>query len=412
MKITLVAYVKKEEVTTMGYVMLSHVFYKDRKEYEDLYEQRITSESTYVLPIKIGDNNAFYCLCPEIYSISIKIMQLDKLVAEIKKSLPPKAIIQFTKRCLIDEIKLTNDIEGVYSTRKELSSLLNEMDAKGKKKRFFGLLKKYSMLISGDKFPLNTSTDIREIYDDLVLREVVEDCPDNAPDGEVFRKDMAEITTPTQKVIHQGAYPETKIIQLMEQALNVLNQDEIPVLIRIAVFHYLFGYIHPFYDGNGRTSRFISSYLLSNEFEYLIGFRLSYTIKEHIKKYYDAFKECNDEKNLGDLTPFIIMFLNIVLESFENLYDALEKRKNLLEKYAIAINEDDKMSKETKEFAFVLIQASLFSDEGITKRELCTELDISPSTVDKRLSKIRNMNMLIEDKSGRATKYLIDLNKL
>ena len=395
----------------MSYVLLSHLFYKDKDEYTSLYKQRLDSESSYVLPIKIGENNAFYFLCPEIHEISLKIMQLDKRVSEIRKRLPSKALVQFTKKCIVDEIRLTNDIEGVYSTRKELTSVLNEMNNKGKKKRFYGLIKKYSMLASDDNFPLNTSTDIRDIYNDLVLKEVVEDCPDNVPDGEIFRKDMAEVTTKTQKVIHHGAYPETKIIQLMEQSLNILNKIEIPILIRISIFHYLFGYIHPFYDGNGRTSRFISSYLLSKEFEFLIGFRLSFTIKAHINDYYNAFKECNNEKNKGDLTPFIIMFLNIILESFENLYDALEKRSSQLSEYSEKLKNIE-ISEDLKDFAFVLLQAALFSDEGITKKQLEAELKISPSTVDKRLGKLRAMDMLIEEKNGRAINYLIDLNKL
>ena len=394
----------------MKYKLLSHLFYKNKDEYNALYQQRMSSESTVVLPIKIGDHNAFYCLCPEIYETSLRIMQLDKMVSVVEDELPNAALIQFANKCLIDEIKLTNDIEGVYSTRKELSAVLHEVSSKAKKKRFYGLLNKYQMLISDNEFPLNTSTDIREIYNDLVFKEVAEDCAENIPDGEIFRKDMAEVTTSTQKVIHKGAYPETKIIQLMEQALNVLNQKEIPILIRISIFHYLFGYIHPFYDGNGRTSRFISSYLLSKEFEFLIGFRLSYTIKEHIKDYYEAFKECNDEKNLGDLTPFIIMFLNIILESFENLYEALEKRKNLLSKYSEIIENSD-MNEELKMFTYVLTQASLFSNEGITKRQLGIELDISPSTVDKRLSKLRQMQMLLEE-NGKPARYMIDLNKL
>ncbi len=396
----------------MAYVSLSHLYYKNKEEYESLYQQRILSESTFILPIKIGANDAFYCLCPDIYNISIKITQLDKKIADVKSLLPSEALMQFARKCLIDEIKITNDIEGVYSTRKELSSVLKEMNRKGKRKRFYGLLNKYSMLMIDEEFPLKSSNDIREIYNDLVLREVVEDCPDNTPDGEIFRKDMAEVTTDTQKVIHRGAYPETKIIQLMEQSLNILNHKEIPILIRISIFHYLFGYIHPFYDGNGRTLRFISSYLLSKEFESLIGFRLSYTIKAHIKKYYEAFNECNDKKNLGDLTPFIIMFLNIVLESFENLYDALKKRHNQLLKYHDALKNNPNISDSLFDFVFILIQASLFSDEGLTKKELGSELHISPSTVDKRLAKLRTLNILLEDKGGRAVKYLIDLNKL
>ena len=398
-------------MTIMSYVLLSHLYYKDKNEYKTLYEQRISAESTRVLPIKIGDHKAFYCLCPEIHSISMQIMQLDKNISQIQNELPNAALIQFANRCLVDEIKLTNDIEGVYSTRKELVSVLNEVSNKAKKKRFYGLLNKYKMLISDNEFALNTSTDIRDIYNDLVLKEVSEDCVDNVPDGEIFRKDMAEVTTPTQKVIHKGAYPETKIIQLMEQALNILNQKEIPILVRISVFHYLFGYIHPFYDGNGRTSRFISSYLLSREFEFLIGFRLSYTIKAHIKEYYDAFKECNDEKNLGDLTPFIIMFLNIILESFQNLYDALEKRINHLLKFSNVIDSNSQMSDELKAFANILIQVSLFSNEGITKKQLGLQLDISESTVNKRLAKLREMGLLLEEKCKPA-KYMMDLNKL
>ena len=398
-------------MTIMSYVLLSHLYYKDKNEYKALYEQRISAESTCVLPIKIGDHKAFYCLCPEIHSISMRIMQLDKNISQIRNKLPSAALVQFANRCLVDEIKLTNDIEGIYSTRKELASVLNEVSNKAKKKRFYGLLNKYKMLISDNEFALNTSTDIRDIYNDLVLKEVSEDCADNVPDGEIFRKDMAEVTTPTQKVIHKGAYPETKIIQLMEQALNILNQKEIPILVRISVFHYLFGYIHPFYDGNGRTSRFISSYLLSKEFEFLIGFRLSYTIKAHIKEYYDAFKECNDEKNLGDLTPFIIMFLNIILESFQNLYDALEKRNNYLLKFSNVIDSNSKMSDDLKAFANILIQVSLFSNEGITKKQLGSELEISESTVNKRLAKLREMGLLLEEKCKPA-KYMLDLNEL
>ena len=398
-------------MTILSYVLLSHLYYKDKNAYKALYEQRISAESTRVLPIKIGNHKAFYCLCPEIHSISMQIMLLDKNISKIQNELPNAALIQFANKCLVDEIKLTNDIEGVYSTRKELVSVLNEASNKAKKKRFYGLLNKYKMLISDNEFALNTSTDIRDIYNDLVLKEVSEDCPDNIPDGEIFRKDMAEVTTPTQKVIHKGAYPETKIIQLMEQALNVLNQKEIPILERISIFHYLFGYIHPFYDGNGRTSRFISSYLLSKEFEFLIGFRLSYTIKAHIKEYYDAFKECNDEKNLGDITPFIIMFLNIILESFQNLYDALEKRINLLLKFSNIIDSNLEMSDELKAFANILIQVSLFSNEGITKKQLGLELDISESTVNKRLAKLRKIGLLLEEKCKPA-KYMMDLNKL
>ena len=83
----------------MSYASLTQLYYKNKKEYESLYNQRISSESTCVLPIKIGNNNAFYCLCPEIHNISLKIMQLDKKIADVKSNLPAEALMQFTKKC-------------------------------------------------------------------------------------------------------------------------------------------------------------------------------------------------------------------------------------------------------------------------------------------------------------------------
>ena len=232
----------------MEYMTLSHLYYKDKAGYENLYKQRISSESTCILPIKIHDHDAFYCLCPEIYLLSSEIMRLDKEIAVLCKDLPGAALEQFAVKCLLDETHLTNAIEGVHSTRKELAAVYDELDKPDNNKKFYGLVKKYSMMTT-EKFSLQSCSDIRKIYDELVLPEVIEACPGNAPDGTIFRKDRAEVTTETQKVIHKGVYPERKVIELMEKALLILNDNSIPILIRISLFHYFFGYIHPVYDG-------------------------------------------------------------------------------------------------------------------------------------------------------------------
>ncbi|WP_409373627.1 Fic family protein [Ureibacillus thermosphaericus] len=66
------------------------------------------------------------------------------------------------------------------------------------------------------------------------------------------------------------------MINELEKLLVFMNQpNEVPEIIKVAIGHYFFGYIHPFYDGNGRTSRFISSLYLSKTLGNILALSLS-----------------------------------------------------------------------------------------------------------------------------------------
>lgn len=398
----------------MAYRELTKVYYQDREAYENLYQMRLSSENTKVLDIKIHNYPAFYCLCEDIYQLTFQIMELDKKVQVLKKSLPGVALIQFANKCLIDEIHLSNDIEHVDSTREEIRQATQEIKESKQRKngRFYGLITKYQML-GRNKIEIQTCEDIRKLYDELVLPEIMKDDPQKAPDGKVFRRELAEVTTETQKVIHKGVYPEEKIIDYMERALNILKDESLPIFVRISIFHYLFGYIHPFYDGNGRTSRFISSYLLSDIAGELIGYRLSYTIKQNISQYYEAFKVCNNERNRGDLTPFIITFLEIICKAFEKLYEALYERNEVLKEIRQTMQNKpcfaDNGIRRTGDF---LAQAALFSKEGISKKELGDLLKISETTLRKRLDFLKQEGLLLEQRVGKYKYYVLDITAL
>lgn len=391
---------------------LYKLFHYDIESYKKEYDRRFNDENTIHLDMPIGGNPAFVYQTVDMYKTILSIEKTDKKVNFLCSNLPKIALEQFALRCLIDEIILTNNIEGIHSTRKEICQVLSSLSKQDKYKRFSGLIKKYIILMKEDNVDINNCQSIRSIYNDIFYEEIKDSDPENLPDGEYFRKNPVSVYSATGKEIHRGLSPEKEIIEIMEKALSFLKDDNINMLLRIAVFHYLFGYIHPFYDGNGRTSRFISSALLAKELNYLVGYRISYTIKENISEYYKSFDVCNSNKNKGDLTPFVEMFLNIIDISEKQLCEALEKRNNMLRHYRTLIetlpaSEDN----DIFDLYYYLIQAALFANDGISTGELMKYLDMSYNTLKRKL-KIIPSELLIKSKQGNNCYYRLDLDKL
>ena len=390
----------------MNYELLSSLYYKSKKEYEQEYNDRFNSVASKRLNISIEENQCFYILTEEVvnklYNVMVLNQKLDKLTSEI----PGIALQQYIKKCLMDEIVLTNEIEGVVSTRKDINEILENVEDKNK--RLTGLVNKYLNLCSEENIDIITCNDVRNIYNDLLWEEISEDDKLNLPDGVYFRKEGVDVLSPLKKVIHKGVMPEEKINLMMTQALNILNDRDIIPILRVAIFHYLFGYIHPFYDGNGRTSRFISSYLLSKELNTLTGFGLSYAIKENISQYYKGFKTVNEKKNKGDLTPFIISFLDILSKELESLNNSVVKRINIINRYSKVIEVMEKKDKQKQNIIFVIFQETLFGEAGIDVSSLVEFTETSKYKVTQVLKEYDDM--LIKNKIGRKKYYSFDLD--
>ena len=148
---------------------LDKLFYSDPKNYVQEYRKRFDDPDTYHLPIQIGEQPAFFYVTPEILRQVAVIERTDKAVAAYEHRLPDQAIIQFILYSMIGEVLQTNRIEGVHSTRKDISTVLQNPD---KKQRFHGIIRKYRRLSRDEIIPLETSQDIRNLYDELFSDEI------------------------------------------------------------------------------------------------------------------------------------------------------------------------------------------------------------------------------------------------
>jgi Fic family protein len=393
----------------MKYDLLAKVYYSNRDNYEGIYRDRY--DKGVKLDIMVNGFPAFYSDEIDIYKKLLEIERINSDINDLARALPNVALTQYANRCLIDEIILTNDIEGVYSTRKEIGAILNELEEKNRKNRFFGLVNKYMILNEGGSIPLNNCKDVRALYDELFLEEIKEEDPGDVPDGLLFRKGPVNVMDSRQKIVHKGMLPEEAIIDAMDKALHILNDDNKEIIVRTALFHYLFGYIHPFYEGNGRMSRFISSYMLGKALHPLTSYKLSYVIKENINQYYKAFKNCNDRHNRGDLTTFIFFFIETILKVCEQLREDLSERMSRLAELAQQLHKysDDE---EMQKLYYVLLQAALFSDSGIPTAGLLELAEVSRPTLLKRLNEIKRKGLLEVSTNGKVKFYKINIDKL
>ena len=401
----------------MAYQELSKLYYTDKLLLKSAYESRFHSMNAVKIAFSVGESQAFFVESPEVSALAKDILRMDKQIALMRNHLPADALKQFTKRCLIDEIVVTNRIEGVHSTRREISVILDELEARvnndRKPRRFDGLVRKYVLLQNNVEISMKKCEDIRVLYDELVLPEVIAEDADNRPDGRMFRKESACIISATGKEVHRGVSPESRIIELMSNALAFLWSDNCDYLYRLCIFHYLFEYIHPFYDGNGRTGRFILSYLLSKELDRLLSYRLSVTIAENINSYYKSFQTCNDPHNLGDLTPFLIMMLEMIQKSTAQLFESLQSKEIRLKKYFELIPKLPG-SEKTRTFHIyeILIQAGLFSEHGVSSIEIASFAECSQSSVAKDLRAMGNANLIQKQSLSRVNYYEINIEAL
>ncbi len=395
------------ERNVMKYPILKSLYYKNREEYYKECENRPNSISAVCLPAEIHGVQSYYLNCHELTCLVadcyIKAGAIQKRIS----ALPGLADKFYRLNCLIDEVMLSNDLEGVRSTRKEIRKIIDaDKRTKDNAARLAGMVKKYLRLLDPkDSVDLTCCASIRALYDELVAAEVDKD---ERPDGTYFRKGQVSVVTATDKEKHKGvAPPEENIVRHMDLAIKILNDEEIPALIRIALFHYYFGYIHPFYDGNGRMSRFISSYLLMKNLDELTALRLSYSIKERKNKYYEAFDIVNDRKNKGDTTPFILAFLKIIVEAEDSLIEKIDAGMDEYEYYKKTIKIlDSVFDHDTMQILFILIQNRLFGGEALDIAELSEAAKIS------RYKTRQKLEILADTKSGCVVSKIREGHKL
>ncbi len=162
---------------------LLNIFHQNEDEWRKLYRSLFYSPLACHLNIFIKqyqsskDFPAFYYYTENIATLLSNIIDAQSQLMILITEIPGVAINHFSLNCLIDEIKATNDIEGVRSTKKEIKiaidqqSNINSQDTV----RLWGIVNKYMKLKNQNEISFSSSKELREFYNDFTLKEVCRD---------------------------------------------------------------------------------------------------------------------------------------------------------------------------------------------------------------------------------------------
>ena len=118
-----------------------------------------------------------------------------------------------------------------------------------------------------------------------------------------------------RKVVHI-APPADLVPKHISSLISWYKTSSVHLLIKSAVFHYEFEFIHPFSDGNGRIGRMWHTLLLGKWKKIFFWLPIEELIKKEQKEYYDTLAIADKE---SESTIFVEFMLKIINDSLKEI---------------------------------------------------------------------------------------------
>lgn len=207
------------------------------------------------------------------------------------------------------------------------------------------------------------------------------------------------VNSKTNEVIYTPPQDEKTIRDLLKNLEDYINNltDEVDPLVKMALIHYQFESIHPFYDGNGRTGRILNVlYLVLNRLLDSPILYLSNYINKNKSEYYRLFTEFREKDNYED---WIIYILTGIERTSKNTIELIKHIQNEMESY-----KKDFMTKLPKIYSDELLD-SLFYEVYTRISYIEKRCGVTRQTAATYLNSLVDAGLLEYEKVGRESIY-------
>lgn len=322
-----------------------------------------------------------------------KLIKAHKALANLKgisKIIPNQSII--INSLALQEAKDSSEIENIITTHDELYlSWVNKNNTSAEAKEVQNY--KEALLFG---FDIVKKNDLLLIKDILKIQEILEwnDAWIRTQMGTVLKNDR------TWEVIYTPPQNKEEIVDLLvnlEQYINT-DIDKNDPLIKMAITHFQFESIHPFYDWNGRTGRIINIlYLVLADLLDLPILYLSWFITKNKWEYYGLFQEVREDDNWE---WWILYMLEAIEKTSIETINKINWINELMQEAKKELKE-----KLPKIYSKDLIEI-LFS-HPYTKIEFLVEsLNITRKTASKYLKELENIGFVQVNTKWKSKFYI------
>ena len=220
------------------------------------------------------------------------------------------------------------------------------------------------------------------------------------PDDEVRFRDNDEIrVVDSSGTVLYTPLPCKEIPRLIDELCRFVNQDQeefIHPIVKGIVLHFLFCWIHPFNDGNGRCARMLFSwYVLKQDYGIFEYMPISRAIRDTKEQYQRAYLYTETDEN--DLTYFIRYNLgilnNTVRETLRSIKKTQEERREVLE----IIKDREEL---TIRQADILCRFMKYREKSFSIKEIMETYHVTHATARSDLSRLSDHGYVRKEKSG------------
>ena len=308
----------------------------------------------------------------------------------IAKTIPNQAML--VNAVVLQEAKDSSEIENIITTQDELyKALASQSKQPSQVKEVINYRK---AIFTG--FELIKQQGFLRVKDiETIQKTIIENNAGiRAMSGTVLKNDK------TGEIVYTPPQEKDEILDLLSNFLEHfnINQTDIHPLINLAILHYQFESIHPFYDGNGRTGRILNIlYLIINDLLDIPILYLSSYINENKSSYYKYLNKVNRTNHWEE---YILYMLKAVEETAIYTISKINKIKNQLEKTIEKVKE-----KAPKIYRKELIE--LLFEQPYSKIEFVVDrLKVERKAASRYLKNLEDVGVLKSEKIGRENLYL------